>query len=1426
MNERAIFEAALDCKDPEQRVAYLNEACSGDQPLRQHIEGLLKAHELLGSFLAAPPRAPAVTVDEAVTERPGTVIGPYKLLEQIGEGGFGVVFMAEQTQPVRRKVALKVLKPGMDTRQVVARFEAERQALAIMDHPNIAKVLDGGQTTSGRPYFVMDLVKGLPITEYCDQAQLTPRERLELFVPLCQAVQHAHQKGVIHRDLKPSNVLVMMHDATPVVKVIDFGVAKALGQELTDKTLFTGFAQMVGTPLYMSPEQAGQSGLDIDTRSDIYSLGVLLYELLTGTTPFDKDRLKEVSYEELRRIIREEEPPRPSTRISTLGKAATTVSTQRKSDPKRLSQLFRGELDWIVMKCLEKDRNRRYETASGLAADVQHYLKDEPVLACPPSAWYRLRKFARRNRLGLATAGSMLLFIVSLAAVIGWALLDRDAREREAASEHKTREAALDDQVKRELDEADARIEEGKWPEALAAVQRTEKLLGAAGRQEIPGRLKELNKELAVVQALEEIYARPKGEAFFTGHEQDAAYAKVFADCGIDLTALPVAQAAERIRAHGIRQELVRALDFWSFARRYANNQAPPDRKHLLEIAKAADQDAWRNQLRDALKADDQKALRALAASAGVRRLPPQTLVLLGRTLGDLGGQDQAHALLREAQRQYPADLWINDSLAVGCLNSQQYDDAVRFYTVTVALRPNNPYMAHQLGVALLLKGSIVESVAVFSKAIKLKPDYLDPWLHRGEAYLKTGQAHKAITDFSKAIELDSKNPVAWNQRGLAYDRLHQYDNALSDLNKAIELNPNNAWAWSNRGTVHMGLHQYDKALADVNKAIELNPNDAQAWNNRCAVHIYLHQYDEALANCNKAIELDPRNPAGWINRGKTYRWLRQFDKAIADLTKAIELDPKNSMLWTSRGSAYQELKQFDKAVADCSKVIELDPKNAAAWNNRGGAYFKLHQYDKAIADCSKAIELDPKNSAAWNNRGAAYLGLKQYDKAIADCSKAIELDPKLAWAWNNRGAAYGELKQWDKGVADCSKAIELDPKRAFAWMNRGSYYLDLKQHDKAIADFSKAIELDPRTSVLWNARGNAYHGLRQYQKALADFSKAIELDPKMAVAWANRGSAYHQLQQYDKAIADYSKAIDLNPNVAAWWANRGVAHVQSKQWDQAIANFSKAIELDPKISVIWSERGKAYYGLRQYEKALADFSKAIELDPKTTGAWGNRGSAYDQLRQYDKAIADYSKAIELNPKVAAWWANRGVAHARLKQWDQAFADTSRAMELQPDGPWIQNNLAWQLSTHPKPTKRDPRRAVELAKKAVKADPRQGTFQTTLGVARYRAGDASGAIAPLQEALKRFEGVTDFQPGVGRSLLFLAMAQQKADHGAEARKAYERALEWLKANRQALKKNAWAADEMHRWRTEVEELLGIKQKKQSGIRSQESEKKQ
>jgi WD40 repeat protein/serine/threonine protein kinase len=439
---RDVFVAAIKLP-PEARDAFLMEACAGDEELLRQVSHLLRAHQQAGSFLDQPAVPPPATgeyqpaadgvVAEAAQEVPGTAIGPYKLLELIGEGGMGTVWMAQQSKPVERKVAFKIVKAGMDTRQVVARFEAERQALALMDHPNIAKVFDGGATASGRPYFVMELVKGVPINGYCDEHRLSPRERLELFLPVCRAIQHAHQKGIIHRDIKPSNVLVAPYDGRPVPKVIDFGVAKAAGQRLTERTLFTGFGTVVGTLEYMSPEQAELNNQDIDTRSDIYSLGVLLYELLTGTTPLSRERLKQAGFTEMLRIIREEEPPKPSTRLSESKDSLPSISAQRHTEPAKLTNLVRGELDWIAMKALEKDRARRYETANGFAMDVERYLADEPVEACPPSVAYRFRKFARRNKAGLAVVGLVLFFLILLGGGAGWVVRDREAQREETA---------------------------------------------------------------------------------------------------------------------------------------------------------------------------------------------------------------------------------------------------------------------------------------------------------------------------------------------------------------------------------------------------------------------------------------------------------------------------------------------------------------------------------------------------------------------------------------------------------------------------------------------------------------------------------------------------------------------------------------------------------------------------------------------------------------------------------------------------------------------------------------------------------------------------------------------------------------------------------------------------------------------------------
>ena len=454
---QSVFERVIGAPIAE-RAAILDRACGSDAALRAEVESLLTAHDELGAFLATPTANPA-SADEMPTsgaashdgpttdlaagdsgpavvaargapgEAVGTRIGPYKLLQQIGEGGFGSVFMAEQEKPVARRVALKIIKLGMDTRQVIARFEAERQALAMMDHPNIAKVLDAGATDTGRPYFVMELVKGQPITAFCDHEKLSIEERLDLFAQVCTAVQHAHTKGIIHRDIKPSNVLVSEQDGRPFAKVIDFGIAKATQSKLTERTLFTEHQQLIGTPEYMSPEQA-RGSLDIDTRTDVYSLGVLLYELLTGSTPFSGKELRSAAYDEIQRIIREVDPPAPSTRLSQNTETLAGVAASRRSEPRKLGVLVRGELDWIVMKALEKDRQRRYETANGLAADVRRYLSGEAVVAAPPGAGYRFKKFVRRNKgavsAGAAVAAALVIGVVGFAWQANAARVQRD----------------------------------------------------------------------------------------------------------------------------------------------------------------------------------------------------------------------------------------------------------------------------------------------------------------------------------------------------------------------------------------------------------------------------------------------------------------------------------------------------------------------------------------------------------------------------------------------------------------------------------------------------------------------------------------------------------------------------------------------------------------------------------------------------------------------------------------------------------------------------------------------------------------------------------------------------------------------------------------------------------------------------------------
>jgi serine/threonine protein kinase/Flp pilus assembly protein TadD len=996
---KPIFLEALDREAPHELDRFLDRACGRDAALRARVEELLRAHQDAGNFLGRPDQT-AVTQDRRVDEGPGTVIGSYKLLEQIGEGGFGVVFMAEQQQPLRRKVALKILKPGMDTRHVVARFEAERQALALMDHPNIAKVLEGGATASGRPYFVMDLVKGVPITDYCDQNQLTTRERLGLFVSVCQAVQHAHQKGIIHRDIKPSNVLVTLHDGNALVKVIDFGIAKALGQQLTDKTLFTGFAQLIGTPLYMAPEQAALSNADVDTRSDIYSLGVLLYQLLTGATPFDKDRFKEVGYDEICRILREEEPPRPSTRLSTLGQAAATVSTQRKSDPKQLSQLFRGELDWIVMKCLEKDRNRRYETASSLAKDIERYLHNEPVQACPPSARYRLGKFVRRHKGAISLVVFVFVAVAGAGLSMGWALRDRAVREEEIERDQQARQQALEKRVYTALDDAAGFQAVAKWAEAVAAVKRAEGILADGGSAELRQCLRELQKDLNMVLRLEEIrLPRTVGgvEGSYDNGWADASYVQAFQDYGIAVTSLSPAEAAQRIQSRPIRLELIAALDNWVWVRKTSGKKGGTSWQLLFAVARLADPDDWRNQVRDALEHGKREALNELAALAPTSKLPVQTLSLLAVGL-DL---EHCETFLRKAQRDHPDDFWINFQLAwtLHCgPNRGKLDDAVRFYTAALAARPKNAPCWKYLGDVLCLHRKLEDADAAYRKAIDLEPGNRPA--HAGLVRCAFMIHHKgqtrqlrerAIVALCAALKVDP--PDGSYRAGLCQLLLDDVKGSvpIPEIETALPTNLDRSLLHYSLGCALRRKGQGDAAIGEFREAIRLREDCVDAHYHLGAALLDQRQVAAAIDQWQAAIDLKKDSAAynrlAWLLATCPETEHRNPGRAIELARRAVELAPKSGNCWNTLGVAHYSAGDWKAAHAALKKAVELrSGGDSFDWFFLAMTQWQSGQkleartwYDKAVQWMDKN---QPKNEELRRFRAEAeeVLGIKHAD--------------------------------------------------------------------------------------------------------------------------------------------------------------------------------------------------------------------------------------------------------------------------------------------------------------------------------------------------------------------------------------------------------------------------------------------------------------
>jgi serine/threonine protein kinase/tetratricopeptide (TPR) repeat protein len=872
---RDLFLAAVDLT-PAHRPPFLTARCGSDAALRGEVERLLAAHAEPAAVLdalSADPRRLGETVpgDGDLDRDTGTfgavpsagggsdpaartvVAGRYTLAGVIGEGGMGTVYRAEQTDPVKRTVALKLIKAGMDSKAVLARFDAERQALALMDHPNIARIYDGGVTPTGQPFFVMELVRGAPLTEYCDRNRLPVDARLGLFVSVCQAVQHAHQKGIIHRDLKPANVLVVEVDGRPTPKVIDFGVAKATGQKLTDLSLADTGA-IVGTPAYMSPEQADPSTADVDTRTDVYALGVILYELLTGSPPISPKQFRRGAVLEILRMVREVDPPRPSTKLSTED-ALPTIAANRGVEPAKLAKLLRGELDWVVMKAIEKDRTRRYESANGLARDVQRYLADEVVEARPPSPGYRLKKFVRRNPLQLALAAMVAMMVLGGGAVAWWQntqlqiARERDGRTAEAVS-------AL-------LDQCEEALRADDPAKAAVVLEAARKRSTEGGAETAADRIQRLDGDLALfcdliaVDQFRWTWAENQwpDPAVVATRTRDA-----LRRFGADPDAVPVDEAAARVAASVVRDRIVGALD------RMLRQQKSPGMRALLQ---RVDADPYRDTIRDAVRVDDRAKLLELAGRPAALEQPPGFAAFLGES--DVIAVGRRRQLLQMAVLRWPGSPALLMTLG-NTYDSTRRDEAdarMRWYQAAIAVAPANAAAHHNMGVALYYKGQPADAVPYFKKALDLDPKLLRAYGALRIALKVMDPADEAMSDYRKLIELDPGD--GHNILGLALIKQGRIDEAVASFRKAVELQPTRAEPFQNLGHALEVEGQRGEAVACYRKVIQLSPNYAEAYADLGRALAKQGLFAESLAVYQRCDESRTNRPASaeWVRRAE-----------------------------------------------------------------------------------------------------------------------------------------------------------------------------------------------------------------------------------------------------------------------------------------------------------------------------------------------------------------------------------------------------------------------------------------------------------------------------------------------------------------------------------------------------------------------------
>ncbi|MBL8819104.1 MAG: protein kinase [Planctomyces sp.] len=1058
---RTIFLNAVENYKPEQWPELLEVACGSDPRLRNDVERLLKAYDPSSQFMASPAanqlavtlNSPEFDSDEASI---GKTIDRYKLLERIGEGGMGAVYMAMQSKPIQRKVALKIIKSGMDSKEFVSRFEAERQALALMNHPNIARVLDGGTTAHGVPYFVMELVRGIPITEFCDKQKLGTRERVQLLISVCDAVQHAHQKGIIHRDLKPSNILVEMHDVKPVPKVIDFGVAKAIGQQLSENTLYTGFHAMVGTPLYMSPEQAGQSSLDVDTRSDVYSLGVLLYELLTGETPFSRETIRNAGYDEFRKMIREVEPPSPSARFSTLENAArSTISGQRQIDPAKLTVELRGELDWITMKAIEKDRTRRYETPNALAADLQRYLDDEPVIACPPSAAYRFRKVVRKHRAWISIGAALSLAILAGSVIAGWQANRATRAERQATAYFTKSLDAIDLMVSRvgskELIDVPAMnsvrylvIQDAvrlyldllqtsqKNPRVVVATANALRRLSqeelhfdrytdseATIRQSLTV-LNELqsddrsaaaaNTELGFCyQLLGDILNR-QGKyadakiAFQSSLEAFGSLPADFNDRAVNIAGVKMSLAQSEFKQGAFskaRQLLTETLEVHEAAFRKSPGYWWALAVNLEWLGLLAEQDGNLSEALDYSKRSFDVAEQfriALEEPSATGSINDVSVDRSGGRKSVLFFQALAAGRVGHNHRQLKQ---FHES-------SQSYLQMLSICNTLVQTYPGVPGFLSQQRVALEnlpieIKGeTVAQKRERLVKFRQLELSHSNEHIVRGRLAESLGDLDLALSDFRQAADMEPENTdIQLTYVFFLQNKLGDLQGALSYTEELCRKHPEKAAYLLAAAGLDQSLGNRARSLERFQKATEVEPQSGDAW---IALATALRKSGDVSGSrtaMERAIQCPNTTSRFWVTLGEQLTRQGETERAIDAFSKAVEISPGEWWIRKRRSNAFLIQKQYEEALNDLSKAIEINPSDVSTltWA-RPEIWLESTEPDipkRLIALADRVIFLNSESSDAFIVRAVLNAAFKEFENSDQDFRRAIEADPENA---------------------------------------------------------------------------------------------------------------------------------------------------------------------------------------------------------------------------------------------------------------------------------------------------------------------------------------------------------------------------------------------------------------------------------------------